>query len=585
MRILTLVLVIAFFAACGSEDGGQETGTEGGPCYANNTCNDGLECASDLCVQASSPSDTVEDVSDVDTGTTPDVLVSDLGPDGQVADVEGEPDESENDIGEDTLEVDTDVHPSDTPGVDQGSDDFGCTPLCNDKVCGDDGCGGSCGECGGQAPYCEEGICVPQCAAESPAVTGWLKNSVSDMDFTGEPVDVQLFHKLDIDEWEDGCISKYLISMSKLGLGCEFSLQVETDSYGGVGVTEAVLIADSFCPGWSDPDEGEYQLSQSSLVVCSDVEATEYLADSTCIPDVSLGFSGSLTLERLSDGKILDVDLSELQVVGHLLSTGDTTLSCPDMCGYKDCGDDACGRSCGICQSDWQCGADQRCFNPCSGKNCGDDGYGGSCGTCQLGSYCLDTQVCFWPCYKKECGPDGFGGSCGDCSDETECVENQCFTTWVDLVTGFEWQEPSTINGMSWEAANTYCSGISLSEGEWRLPTIGELRSLIQGCEATYWNPVSMEGGACGVVDDCLDYSCWKDSPCSGCTGYGGPGDGGLYLDPATSTPSTAEHVDLWSSSSRGSDTDRAWYVPFHYGSVSYSGVYANRAVRCLRSE
>jgi hypothetical protein len=34
-----------------------------------------------------------------------------------------------------------------------------CTPICAGKICGDDGCGGSCGDCaGGQS--CEGGTCV-----------------------------------------------------------------------------------------------------------------------------------------------------------------------------------------------------------------------------------------------------------------------------------------------------------------------------------------------------------------------------------------------------------------------------------------
>ena len=119
--------------------------------------------------------------------------------------------------------------PSELPDTDQGEEDIGCTSDCTGKKCGDDGCGASCGECGGATPYCEEGVCVPECAAESPVVDGWVKNSVSDMDFTGELVDVQLFHKLDIDMVEDGCISTYIIAMSKLELGCKFSIQMETD--------------------------------------------------------------------------------------------------------------------------------------------------------------------------------------------------------------------------------------------------------------------------------------------------------------------------------------------------------------------
>jgi len=37
-----------------------------------------------------------------------------------------------------------------------------CTPDCADKACGDDGCGGSCGDCG-MDEYCDLGLCQPLC--------------------------------------------------------------------------------------------------------------------------------------------------------------------------------------------------------------------------------------------------------------------------------------------------------------------------------------------------------------------------------------------------------------------------------------
>src|SRR5215217_4793335 len=40
----------------------------------------------------------------------------------------------------------------------------GCTPICERKVCGSDGCGGSCGECRtGEACASGRCVCVPTC--------------------------------------------------------------------------------------------------------------------------------------------------------------------------------------------------------------------------------------------------------------------------------------------------------------------------------------------------------------------------------------------------------------------------------------
>ncbi len=41
----------------------------------------------------------------------------------------------------------------------------GCQPDCTNKECGDDGCGGSCGECGPEM-HCQNGRCVPGCQDE-----------------------------------------------------------------------------------------------------------------------------------------------------------------------------------------------------------------------------------------------------------------------------------------------------------------------------------------------------------------------------------------------------------------------------------
>jgi hypothetical protein len=47
----------------------------------------------------------------------------------------------------------------------RGSPPSGCTPRCDGRDCGDDGCGGSCGQCASNE-VCDDGICLcaPACA-------------------------------------------------------------------------------------------------------------------------------------------------------------------------------------------------------------------------------------------------------------------------------------------------------------------------------------------------------------------------------------------------------------------------------------
>ncbi len=157
----------------------------------------------------------------------------------------------------------------------------------------------------------------------------------------------------------------------------------------------------------------------------------------------------------------------------------------------------------------------------------------------------------------------------GECTGVNECCDgcwqrNGC---WTDTVSGLVWEDPPS------DGAVSYCTALSLpghGPGEWRLPTISELRTLIRGCPATE------DGGACGVTDSCLDDPCLID--CGGCSG-GGPGVGGCFWDPALEGTCDC----YWSSSSHAAYPSYAWFV-YVYGAVV--GLYDKgdyHYVRCVR--
>ena len=57
------------------------------------------------------------------------------------------------------------------------------------------------------------------------------------------------------------------------------------------------------------------------------------------------------------------------------------------------------------------------------------------------------------------------------------------------------WQEPGSSDGMTWDEAVKYCEDLDTQKfTDWRLPTIGELRTFVKGCDDT------KEGGGCGVT-------------------------------------------------------------------------------------
>jgi len=134
----------------------------------------------------------------------------------------------------------------------------------------------------------------------------------------------------------------------------------------------------------------------------------------------------------------------------------------------------------------------------------------------------------------------------GDWVDEGGCTcpENNKFCHSHD---GLDWSDVSN-NPMNWAAAITYCVDLG-----GRLPTISELRTLIQNCSVTE------TGGECGVTDSCLSYEDCFDA-CGGC-GYDDSGKYSVFGD----------NHELQSSSERSDYVDSAWYVGFKSGNVGTS--------------
>ncbi|MBQ3369292.1 DUF1566 domain-containing protein [bacterium] len=173
---------------------------------------------------------------------------------------------------------------------------------------------------------------------------------------------------------------------------------------------------------------------------------------------------------------------------------------------------------------------------------------------CTLGEYKCEgdnSMLCedgFW--VKSKTCPLGCNSSTGKCND--------CGT-----INGKTWSFPTSA---SWSGAKTHCDNLTLcGYSDWRLPSISELRTLIQNCPAT------VTGGSCGVTDSCLSSSECKNDACSGCSidsKYSKLGDRGIF----------------WSSSVLSDNSGYAWYVDFHYGSVGYSVKTSPYGyVRCVR--
>ncbi len=130
---------------------------------------------------------------------------------------------------------------------------------------------------------------------------------------------------------------------------------------------------------------------------------------------------------------------------------------------------------------------------------------------------------------------------------------------------GLNWSDkkvPDNHGGYTWQEAKDYCASIG-----GRLPTISELRTLIQNCNGT------VTGGACAVTDSCLSrLYCWNEYGCLKC--FGDSVQHSVFDDTGTS----------WSSSVQSDMTDSVWVVDFDYNGIEAIWKHSSLGyVRCVR--
>ena len=126
---------------------------------------------------------------------------------------------------------------------------------------------------------------------------------------------------------------------------------------------------------------------------------------------------------------------------------------------------------------------------------------------------------------------------------------------------------------LAWNTAVSYCEELKeLEYSDWKLPTIDELRTLIQHCPATE------TGGSCQISDDCLrDDNCPRSFAECFCESkfYD---DYESYYCKLTDT----WFFTLWSSTPGGRQ-DSAVYVDFHSAKIYATDKYVRLYVRCMR--
>ncbi len=329
--------------------------------------------------------------------------------------------------------------------------DPACVDSCAGLECGQSGERGdcNCGDCS-NGEVCAAGHCADAaCTGAKPSVEGSFKTSIAEVTF--DAVSVNLFHKRDIDEFEDGCLSRASLEFTNQG-GC--TLKVVTAGTatpsGKFHLKEVRLSADSMCKGFADAQEGTYLADLTSgggpslgTVNFGISKVPDSNAKTSCFSaTVEVELSGTM----YSDFQTIEIESGgSLKVIGDVNSVGsvDEKCACVSDCAGKVCGDDGCGGSCGECEGFAECAAGQclGCTPDCEGKECGDDGCGDSCGSCFTAEGGLDDSLCDEWLGQCNCPEEKCGGICClegrvcDAEDkccQPDCAENECTDNGCD---------------------------------------------------------------------------------------------------------------------------------------------------------
>lgn len=403
----------------------------------------------------------------------------------------------------------------------------GCLPACQNKQCGDDGCGGSCGTCP-VGSTCTNGLCkttcVPSCLGKQcgpngcggscgTCPSGFICTSTG----TCQPSCVP------------DCVGK------ECGPdGCN-------GQCGLCGPQEA-CVAGQCQTAWSceqllncawECPEGDDLCGQQCFQSASPEAQSQYIDIWQCILD-ECG-------EQPSDSCV-----SNAIWFGNCRDEFNACRDCTPACTGKQCGPDGCDGSCGVCPSGYVCDAYGfcDCTPQCDGKQCGTDNCFGSCGECPTGYLCnvYGACVCIPDCINAECGPDGCGGSCGSCTDGFECnLMGQCESTGPLCGDGFcdiGNAESCLWCPMDCGECGGPCCEVHDSPG-CDDPMISECvcKSDSFCCEA-YWDDlcvseVSQFGcGSCGCVPNCVSADgIFKECGDDGCGGLCGICPAGTICD------------------------------------------------------
>lgn len=121
-------------------------------------------------------------------------------------------------------------------------------------------------------------------------------------------------------------------------------------------------------------------------------------------------------------------------------------------------------------------------------------------------------------------------------------------------------------NSTTHEAAESFCKNTG-----GRLPTISELRTLIQNC------PNSETDGTCKVTDECYSEECWDESTCYSCE-KDLTGKYSVFGDSAQG---------VWASNERSDSICKHWSIDFQTADIGscYGELQPHSSFRCVKQK
>lgn len=169
---------------------------------------------------------------------------------------------------------------------------------------------------------------APEPCSSDPVVSGRIRDLGlgNEVIFSEVAATVSLGHKTDVDQGENGCLNAIRVAFDASGSGCRFELAIDTHN-GAMVLSEFSLVADSFCPGWDDQDEGAY--SWSGEPIEADMVLPWELGDvgsSACV-DVAGTISARIPACVGTSSRLVQV--VDLTITGQARSVGDPLTECP----------------------------------------------------------------------------------------------------------------------------------------------------------------------------------------------------------------------------------------------------------------